>query len=97
MAPSTTGHEIFERYYRVHYNTLEQLICFIPALWAFGYYVSEPYAAGFGVLYLIGRLIYSRSYIKDPSSRGIGAMMSGIPCIVLILGGIIGASISYFN
>ena len=33
-APATTGDEMFERHYRVHYNTLEQLIVFVPALWA---------------------------------------------------------------
>ena len=31
-APAITGHPVFERYYRVHYNTLEQLVCFIPAM-----------------------------------------------------------------
>jgi hypothetical protein len=30
-APATTGNEMFERYYRVQMNTLEQLIIFIPA------------------------------------------------------------------
>jgi glutathione S-transferase len=34
-APATTGHPIFERHYRVHQNTLEQLIVFIPALLLF--------------------------------------------------------------
>jgi glutathione S-transferase len=40
-APSTTGDETFECHYRVHYNTMEQLISFIPALWAFGIYVGD--------------------------------------------------------
>ena len=26
-APATTGHEVFERHFRVHMNTLEQLAC----------------------------------------------------------------------
>ena len=29
QAPAITGHPEFERYYRVHQNTLEQLIVFI--------------------------------------------------------------------
>ena len=33
--PATSGHEIFERYFRVHANTLEQLIVFLPAIWLF--------------------------------------------------------------
>ncbi len=30
-APATSGHEIFDRVFRVHQNTLEQLITFISA------------------------------------------------------------------
>ena len=33
-APATTGVH-FERYFRVHVNTLEALIVFIPAVWLF--------------------------------------------------------------
>lgn len=96
-APQTTGNEMFERYYRVHCNTAEQLISFIPALWAFGYYVSYIYAAGLGVVYLVGRILYCNAYIKEPNSRAVGAMLSGIPCIIMMLGGLIGAVISYSN
>ena len=31
-APATTGNEMFERYFRVQMNTLEQLIVFIPSI-----------------------------------------------------------------
>jgi len=31
-APATTGNEVFERYYRVQMNTLEQLALFLPAI-----------------------------------------------------------------
>ena len=29
-APATTGDPIFERYFRVHQNTMEQLVMFLP-------------------------------------------------------------------
>ena len=32
-APATSGHEVFERYFRVQQNTLELLIVFVPGLW----------------------------------------------------------------
>ena len=32
-APATTGTPEFERAFRVHYNTIEQLVLFIPLLW----------------------------------------------------------------
>ena len=31
-APATTGHDMFERIYRVQQNTLEQLVIFIPSI-----------------------------------------------------------------
>ena len=40
-APATTGNEMFERYYRVQMNTLEQLIVFIPGIVLFAHYI-EP-------------------------------------------------------
>jgi glutathione S-transferase len=38
-APAVTGNEEFERHFRVHYNTIEQLILFIPGIWFFAEYV----------------------------------------------------------
>lgn len=96
-APATTGHETFERLYRVHYHTLEQLMSFIPALWVFGFYVSELYGAIIGLVYLVGRALFSIGYVKEPKSRAIGAIMSGIPCLILIVGGFIGAVSSYLD
>lgn len=95
-APATTGHELFERHYRVHYNTLEQLIIFLPGLWLFGLYIGYGWAAGIGMIYIVGRVIYGVAYIKDPASRGIGMLMSILPCWVLILGGMVGALWSLF-
>lgn len=90
-APDTTGHEIFERHYRVHYNTLEQLVIFIPAIWAFGYYIGYIWAAGLGVIFLIGRLVYAVSYIKEPAKRGPGMLLSMVPTWIMVLGSLAGA------
>ncbi len=96
-APATTGNEEFERHYRVHYNTLEQLVLFIPSLWAFGFYVGQFWAAGLGVIYLIGRVIYALAYVKDPASRGPGMLLSVIPCYVMLLGGLAAAAWQYLT
>ena len=95
-APATTGDENFERVYRVHYNTLEQLIVFLPALWAFAMYVNDLAAAGLGVIFLIGRMIYSIAYSKDPAKRGLGFMLSFLSSTILALGGLGGAIWVYF-
>lgn len=90
-APAITGNEIFERCFRVQQNTLEQLVVFIPGLYLFGRYVNPIWAAGLGLVYLIGREIYSATYVKDPSKRSLGFGLSFLPTVVLILGGLIGA------
>ena len=90
-APATTGHETFERLYRVHMNTLEMLIAFLPGLFLFSHYFNPLIAAGLGVLYLVGREIFAAAYVKDPAKRGPGFMLSFMPTVVLILGGLIGA------
>ena len=94
-APLTTGNEIFERYFRAHQNTLENLIIFIPSIVGFATYVHAEVAAGLGVLFIIGRVLYFRGYVKDPKSRAIGSMIAGISLVILLLGGLIGAVIAY--
>jgi glutathione S-transferase len=90
-APAVTGHDMFERHYRVQMNTLEQIVIFLPALWAFGHYVNHYAAALFGLIYLFGRMIYAIKYIEEPSKRGVGMMMTMIPSMLMIMGGLLGA------
>jgi len=85
-APATTGNEVFERYFRVQMNTVEQLLVFIPAIWLFASLVSAMWAAVLGAIYLVGRLVYFLSYVKNPRSRSLGFAMSSLPGIVMLLG-----------
>jgi hypothetical protein len=90
-APAITGHPVFERYYRVHYNTLEQLACFIPGMLIFAIHVSEPVAVGLGLVYVLGRIVYLRGYVAEPKKRAAGFALSALPVMVLMLGGLGGA------
>ena len=85
-APAIAGNEQFERYFRVHMNTLEQLIVFIPAVWLFAQFVSPHWAAGLGGVYLVGRVVYFLSYVKDPKSRGLGFALTSVPSLVMLVG-----------
>jgi glutathione S-transferase len=91
QAPAVTGNDIFERYFRVQQNTLELLIALIPGLYLFGHYFSPLWAAGLGVIYLIGRQLYCMSYVKDPKSRSAGYALSALPIVILLLAGLVGA------
>jgi glutathione S-transferase len=86
VAPATTGHEEFERHFRVHMNTQEQLVMFLPALWIFASYVSPLWAAALGVVFLLGRAIYAISYVREPKSRGLGFALTVIPTFLLLIG-----------
>ena len=84
-APAMSGAPEFERMFRVHYNTMEQLILFLPALWLFANMVNPIWAAGIGVVYLIGRFIYQAAYLKDPSGRSLGFALSHLPSAVMLI------------
>ena len=93
-APATSGHEVFERYFRVQMNTLEQLVVFVPAILLFGAYVHPLIAAALGLVFVIGRWLYFRAYVRDPKRRGTGFLIAVIPNSLLLLGGLIGALIT---
>jgi glutathione S-transferase len=90
-APATSGHEIFERQFRAHQNTLEHLVIFLPALWLFGTFVSAPWGAAIGLFFVIGRALYVMGYVADPAKRGPGFLLSSVANLILLLGGLIGA------
>ncbi|MDA0979479.1 MAG: MAPEG family protein [Proteobacteria bacterium] len=92
QAPAVTGNEEFERHFRVHYNTLEQLVIFLPAIWFFAQYVHLLTAAGLGVVFLVGRIIYAVSYVRDPASRSAGVLLTILPAYVMTLGAMLGAA-----
>jgi glutathione S-transferase len=94
-APATSGHPEFERAFRIHQNTLEALVLFIPALWMFGIYVHALAGAAIGLLFPIGREVYRRSYLKDPSTRAAGSGISGMSIVILLLGSVVGALMSW--
>ena len=92
-APATTGHEVFERWFRVHYNTMELLVVFVPSIWLFGLYVSPKIGAALGAVYLVGRVMYVRSYVRDPAARGGGFGRSMLPTVVRLVGAATGAAL----
>lgn len=90
-APATSGNEMWERYFRVQQNTLEQLVVFIPALWLFAHFWSPTIAAAVGLLFIVGRPMYFAAYVKEPSSRTVGFLMGFLCNAVLVLGSLAGA------
>jgi uncharacterized membrane protein YecN with MAPEG domain len=93
-APSVSGHEMFERYYRVQMNTLELLVVFVPSLWLAARYWSPLVVGAIGAIYLVGRVLYFRAYVSEPAKRGTGFVLSLGPAVVLLLATLVGAAIA---
>jgi len=89
-APATSGDATWERMYRVQQNTMEQLVIFVPALIAFSVYVSSRWVLLPGLLFLVGRQLYSHEYVKDPDSRGPGMGITLLCNAALLIGALIG-------
>lgn len=90
QAPAVTGDETFERAYRVQMNTLEQLLITLPAMWISAYYFKPLWAAGLGLLFFLGRVIYRNAYMVDPKKRGAGMITGFLANVALILTGLWG-------
>ncbi|MGO9595975.1 MAG: MAPEG family protein [Steroidobacteraceae bacterium] len=88
-APATTGDPDFERYFRVHVNTLESLIVFIPALWIFSLTVNYHFGVALGLLFVIARIIYASGYLSAPAKRAPGAIATFAINAILVLGSLI--------
>jgi glutathione S-transferase len=84
--PAITGNPEFERVLRVQMNTLEWMPIFLPSLWLFAIYLSDPFAAALGVVWIIGRILYFTGYSKAVEKRGPGFGIQALACIVLWLG-----------
>ena len=90
LAPATTGHDDWERLYRIQVNTAEQLVLFIPSIYAFSHYVNELWAIVFGCIFLVGRIAYFFGYKKSAEKRMPGAIMTTLPSYIMVIGAIIG-------
>jgi glutathione S-transferase len=92
QAPATSGHPEFDRAFRVHVNTLEQLIVFLPLLWlaTILYNGVGWLPALFGLIFLVGRLFYMQIYMTNPQKRGPGILIGMLAVVGLLILTIIG-------
>ena len=85
-APATTGNPDFERVFRVHYNTMESLVLHLPSMWLFAIYISNCWAAVLGGAWILGRIIYAKTYYADAKKRTPGVIISTVATAILMLG-----------
>jgi len=75
-APAMSGHPDFDRAFRVHMNTIEQLVLFVPLLWLASGVIGDVWAGAVGALWIVGRAIYASGYSKAADKRGPGMIVT---------------------
>ena len=84
-APATSGHPEFERANRIHQNTIEQIVLFLPLLWLGLYVLGDALTGLIGAVWIVGRIVYANAYTRDPAARQIGMLITFLPTVVLLL------------
>jgi glutathione S-transferase len=98
QGPATSGHPMWERHNRIHMNTIENLVVFLPLLWVCGFFLNAFAAAALGVVFIVGRVIYARGYLSEPPSRrAAGAWLTSLVLAFLALGSLVGIGLRWFG
>lgn len=84
-APATSGHPEFERANRIHQNTIEQIVLFLPLLWLGLYVLGDALTGLIGAVWVVGRIVYANAYTRDPAARQIGMLITFLPTVALLL------------
>lgn len=71
-APATSGHDMFDRAYRVQMNTIESAMLLLPSMWIYASLIGDIGAGVSGAIWIAGRLWYAIAYLQDPAKRGPG-------------------------
>lgn len=85
QAPATTGHEGFERAFRVQMNTQEAAVMFLPTLWVAAWFGNPAWAALLGAVWLAGRIWYAFAYSVPGRNRGPGFVIGLLALAALLL------------
>lgn len=91
-APATSGHEMFDRAYRIQMNTIESSLLMLPAMWICAGFYSDTRAAILGLVWLIARVWYAIGYQRNPASREGGFVLSVLAFVLLWVGALWGVA-----
>ena len=94
-APSTDGPVEFQRILRTQINTVEQLALHLPILWIAAFAMDDVFAAAFGCVWTLGRVLYARGYYRKPKSRAKGFFITLFVNAILFIGAITGTVASF--
>ena len=88
-APVMSGHPQLERALRIQGNTVEQFVIFLPSLWLAALYFQGWVPPIIGLIWCLGRIIYSFVY-GNAKQRFPGFALTIFPTLILVVLAIIG-------
>jgi len=89
-APIMEGPDGFLRVIRVQENTVEQMIMHLPLLWISAFAMDDMFAAAFGAVWALSRVIYARGYYQKAKRRHKGFVIGTLVNAILMLGALAG-------
>ncbi|HYM17797.1 MAG TPA: MAPEG family protein [Micropepsaceae bacterium] len=85
-APATVGNPNFERGFRIHANTIENLVLFVPLLWVATVFYGGQIPFWIGLLWVVSRLVYAYGYSQQNTQmRGPGAGLGYLSLLALLV------------
>jgi uncharacterized membrane protein YecN with MAPEG domain len=90
-APATTGHPLFERAFRAHANTVENLVLMLPLLWVASVFWGGQIPFWLGLVWALSRIVYAIGYTQtDTRWRGAGGGVGFLALIGLLVLSVMG-------
>ena len=95
-APATVGHPDFERAFRIHSNTVENFVLFVPILWIASIFYGGTIPFWLGMVWVVSRLIYAWGYSQQNTQmRGPGALLGYVSLLGLLVLSAIGLAANH--
>ena len=88
--PAVTGDHDYEIASRIHGNPIEQLVIFLPVLWLGAQAIGDLYGGIAGLVWAVGRIMYSSAMRTDPTKRAPGMILTLLPTVVMFIAALYG-------
>ena len=88
--PAMMGAPELERVLRIHGNTVEQIVIFLPVLWLAALYFQGWVPPILGLIWCLGRIVYAVGYSKGADARLPGFALTMLPTLILVVLAVIG-------
>lgn len=95
-APATTGHPDFERAFRAHQNTLEQLAVFLPLVWIVAVLFGDMWGGIYAAVWVVGRVLYVIGYKAGADKRSTGFTIATLASLAALVASAVSVIMDFF-